>query len=213
MKRLIRSAIPFPSPFGATLLVDARMPDRSIETVRGNATRMEFGLFDQAGAVLDLADVQSLNLKIQPGRDIAGPLADQTITEFDLTLDEATWNDGSKQHAVFEFSNSQMNLQTGGESRGFWLVITAILTGGEEVTIYGGAFVIHEDNNAAGDPPPENPGTALTLEQADARYAALGGGGGGGEVPIVVVDTLAEYLALPSETQMNGSIFIIPKTS
>jgi hypothetical protein len=41
------------------------------------------------------------------------------------------------------------------------------------VTLAGGSLILHEDNNAAADPPPENPGTAITLEQADARYAAI----------------------------------------
>lgn len=181
LQRLIRSRVTVGAPFASTPLLDVAFDNQSIETVRGNATRMEFGFFSTGGDVLDLSEVQSLNLKLQPSQTQAGILADKTLAAaaLDLTLDDSTWADGSKAHAVFRFSNAEMNISVGTGQRALWLVITAILANGDEVTLCGGTMTLHEDNNSAGDPPPENPGTALTVEQGDARYQPLGGGGGG----------------------------------
>ena len=102
------------------------------------------------------------------------------VAAIDVTLDGASWDDGSKEHAVFSFSNAECNLALGGKgSLRCWIVFTAILTGGDEVTLAAGSFVLHEDNNAAADPPIENAGTAITLEQADGRYPRLGEEGSG----------------------------------
>lgn len=176
MKRTVRCEITFgQAPFGAAKLVQAGTQD-TIETVRGNATVFQFGFFDTAGEILSLADVESLNLKLQPSRLPGGDvLADQTLAaaELDLTTDAESWEAGTKQHAEFEFTNAEMNLDPGVAVKEFWLVLTAVMSDGSEVTLGGGGLLIHEDNNAAADPPPENAGTAITLEQADARYAAL----------------------------------------
>lgn len=148
-----------------------------IATYRANATTFQFGFFGYAdGLPMDLADVESLNLKIQPTQVPGGSvLADQTLAaeDLDLTLDAETWADGSKQHAAFAITNAEMNLDPQGARRTLWLVITALMTGGEEVTLAAGTMNLHEDNSAAADPPPENPGTAVTLEQGDARWANI----------------------------------------
>lgn len=169
--RRVRCRVTVGAPFTTTPLSDA-FTSQTLESVRGNATRFEFGFFDVLGTALDLSEVQSLNLKLQPSQTVDSPLADKTITVLDLTLDAATWDDGSKEHAVFQFSNAEMNIDPQGERRTLWLVITAITIGGDEVTLTGGAFFLHEDNNGSLATPPENPGAYLTVEQGDARYYA-----------------------------------------
>lgn len=173
-RRIVRISCTVPGVFPAALI--AVGTNRTAESVRSNATRFEFGFFNAAGVACDLANVESLNLKLQPSQDDeTGVLADQTITVLDLTTTAETWADGTKQHAVFELSNAEMNLAVDSSPRSLWLVVTAIMDDGYEYTLTGGIFNLHEDNNAAGDPPPENPGTALTLEQGDARYLVIGG--------------------------------------
>jgi hypothetical protein len=168
--RLVRCASSANNPFPGAL--QDQRTGQTPETVRGNATRFEFGFFSAVGVLYDLSDVESVNLKLLPGQTIIGTLADQTLAaeDLDLTLDTESWADGSKAHAAFEFTNAEMNIDPQGVRRSLWLVVTAIMTSGSEVTLAAGNFFIHEDNNAAADPPPENPGTAITLEQADARY-------------------------------------------
>lgn len=167
--RRVRCRVPVGAPFTTTPLQDA-FTSQTLESVRGNATRFEFGFFDVIGTPLDLSEVESLNLKLQPSQTVDSPLADKTITTLDLSLDAATWDDGSKQHAVFQFSNAEMNINPQGERRALWLVITAITTGGDEITLTAGWFFLHEDNNGSLATPPENPGAYMTLEQGDARY-------------------------------------------
>jgi hypothetical protein len=170
--RIVRSKINVRARFGATALVDVAT-NSTIESVRGNATIFQFGFFDHLSAVYDLSEVESLTLKIQPSQTPGGStLVSQTLAAaaLDLTLDATTWGNETKQHAVFSFTNAQMNFTIGATRKSFWLVITAILTDGKEVTLAGGDFILHEDNNATAGVPDENPGTAITLEQADARY-------------------------------------------
>jgi len=137
---------------------------------RNNSTIFEIAVY-QGTSVADISDVESINLKIRPSRVSETILADQTDSVFDETLTNATWLDGTKQHASFTFTNSEMNLDLDSQYEAeFWIVFTAILDGGEERTLATGTITFKEDNNGAGDPPEENLGTAITLEQADARY-------------------------------------------
>ena len=142
----------------------------SLATWRANATTFDVGVF--SGLVVEsVANVESINCKVMASKLSATILADKTMTAFDDTLDAATWTDESKKHCAFEFSNAEMNLDLLNlQVRVMWIVFTAILDDGSEVTLGAGDLSIYEDNNAAGDPPPENVGTAVTLEQADARY-------------------------------------------
>lgn len=170
--RIVRCKVNVRSRVGDPLLNVAN--NATIEGVRGNATEFQFGFFDHTGEIYDLSEVQSLNLKIQPSQTPGGSvLADQTLAaeELDLTCTGSTWDDETKQHATFSFTNAQMNLDLGGAKvKTFWLVVTAILESGDEVTVAAGDFRMVEDNNATAGDPDENPGTLLTLEQADARY-------------------------------------------
>lgn len=177
-KRIVRIKATVPGVIPAAMV--AVGTDRSPESVRGNATRFELGLFDRAGAVHNVSNVESLNLKLQPGQmDSSGVLADKTISVLDNTLDTTTWDNGTKQHAVFELTNAEMNLaMVSGSPRTLWLVVTAIMVDATEYTLIAGNFLLHEDNNAAGPPPPENVGTPITIEQADARYLPISAGDG-----------------------------------
>lgn len=170
--RTVRCAVTVGQPFATTRLLDVAT-GQMIETVRGNYTRFEFGFFDAAGTALDLSEIESLNCKIQPSQIEDGVLADQTITVLDNTLTAETWADGTKQHAVFEFDNAEMNLDPEGAKRLLWLVLTGITFAGREITPIGSAMLLHEDNNGSLATPPENPGAYLTVDQGDARYVKI----------------------------------------
>lgn len=173
--RIVRFKSNVRNKFAAESLLDVST-NSTIEGVRGNATKFQTGVFDSAGGVMDLSLVDSLNLKVRVSQEKDSTiLLDKTLAaeDLDLTLDAESWTDGTKQHAEFTCSNAEMNIDLGGTKKTYWMVMTTILTGGEEVTIAAGNFVMNEDNNAAADPPPENPGTLITLEQADARYCRI----------------------------------------
>lgn len=170
--RTVRAKILFGKPFASTPITDVAT-GQTIETARGNATAIQLGFFSaRTNDVLDMEDVESLTLLIQPSQTENDPLASKTLelADLDLTMDAETWADGTKQHAEFSFTNAEMNINPSGTKKTFWLVVTALMMDGTKVTLAAGSFIVHEDNDAAADPPPENPGTAITLEEADARY-------------------------------------------
>lgn len=169
-KRKVRFSADYRATFGSATLRD-QFTAQGIETVRGNATRFEIAFYE-GDAIADLSEVESLNLKIQPSQTVDGVLADQTLelADLDLTVDAESWADGTKQHAVFEFTSAEMNISPGGASRVLWLVVTAITIDGEELTLAAGNLTLHEDNNGSLATPPESPGAYLTVEQADARF-------------------------------------------
>lgn len=172
-KRIIRAKAEFGNRFASSGLIDVRNAS-SIEIIRGNGTDFQIGIFDAIDdSVAVISDLASLNLRIRASQTSGSTiLADKTVAaaSFDETLTTGTWDDGTKQHAVFSFSNAEMNIDPEGKSKVLWLVLTGISDAGDEVTLAAGTITLHEDNNVDADPPPENPGTTLTLEEGDARW-------------------------------------------
>jgi hypothetical protein len=151
----------------------------SAETWQANATDIEIAVFN-TDTIASVSDLTSINCKIQPSQIKELILADSTVASgsLDDTTTAATWTDGTQQHALFSFTNAEMNLAVPGSVQEFWLVFTGLTTAGSEVTLGAGKFFIHQDNNEAGDPPATNLGTAITIEEADARYETIGGAAG-----------------------------------
>lgn len=170
--RIVRAKLTVGAAIGSTPIKDVGT-NQTVETYRGNATTFQFTAFDTADAVIDLADVQSVTMRIRASRTYGSTvLAEQTLAaeDLDLTTDSESWADKTKQHMEFIFTNSEMNLDPGAEKKSLWLAVTAFLTDGSEVTLGANTITFWEDNNAAADPPPENLGTAITLEEGDARW-------------------------------------------
>lgn len=141
-----------------------------LQTWRGNETRFELGLFKD-GKVVDTSGIESVNCKIRSGRLSEVILADKTVVLSDTELTSVAWASAESASAEMSFTNSEMNLELAGrECAKFYIVFTAVGVGGGEQTLAAGEIKFLEDNNGAGDPPAENPGAALTLGQADARY-------------------------------------------
>lgn len=148
---------------------------------RGNATDIDVAIYDDAG-VAEISDVQSITLRVKADRLIETSLIEQVVSAFDATLDDATWLDGTKQHLTYELSNEDMMRDLSGTtSNTFWIVFLAILTDGSELTLGAGNLTIHEDNSEASPLTPSTASTAISLEQADARYINVGEGGSGGD--------------------------------
>lgn len=143
----------------------------ALQTWRGNALDLEIGINDADG-VASISNISSVNVKVQTSQTNNTTLMDSTVAaaDMDSTLTAATWENGTKQHATFSFTNAQTNLTLGDGEKDFWIVFTALLTGGETVTLGAGFLTVHEDNDTTAGDPDVNPGTAITLEQADARY-------------------------------------------
>lgn len=145
----------------------------------GAATQFEVALA-RGGVLVDVSNLASVTLEASPEANREGArVFSRTLAggALDATLTEATWADGSKQHALFTFSSAEMNVALGGETRAdFWLVITALTTAGNPLVCGAGRFAMVDDGAfASALPPPSNPGVGLTLAQADLRYASAAG--------------------------------------
>lgn len=155
---------------------------QAISIPRGNPAQFRIGIFEGSSPV-DCSNITSINLRAQPSQTENAPVIDQSIAStdplFDNLISLSQWEDGSAANAVIELTGPQTNIDLAGEkSRSLHLVITAFvdLEGeAEEVTLGIGTIAIVEDNNAAADPPPENPGTAATLADLNAAIAGSTG--------------------------------------
>jgi lysophospholipase L1-like esterase len=158
--------------------VSAQLPTSfTLESWRGNAFDLELGVFDGA-TVQDLADVSSITCIVR-NQSQSGIAMTKTVASADIdnTLDSSSWQDESKQHLTFGFTNSETNVAMGSDLVEYWMVITAIMNDGAERTLAAGCFNLYNDRNNTAGNPPSNPGTSITLEQADARYLQTGDGG------------------------------------
>ena len=141
------------------------------------ATQFEIALAS-GGGLVDVTNLASVSIEAAPYADKDGPrILAKTLpgTALFPGLTEATWAEGTAQHALFTLSSGEMNVALSGRDRAdFWLVVTALTLAGDPIVCGTGRLILADDGtfNAA-PPPPANPGMGLTVEQADARYAAL----------------------------------------
>ena len=138
------------------------------------ATQFEVAL-GSGGTLVDVTNLSSVSIEAAPYADKDGArVFAKTLagTALDPTLSEATWADGTRQHALFVLSSAEMNVALAGADRAdFWLVVTALTLTGDPIVCGTGRLILTDNGtfNAA-PPPPANPGMGLTVEQADARY-------------------------------------------
>eukprot|EP01043_Picozoa_sp_COSAG02_P082371 COSAG02_NODE_20612_length_823_cov_0.675414_1_plen_121_part_10 len=108
--------------------VSAQLPTSfTLESWRGNAFDLELGVFDGA-TVQDLADVSSITCIVR-NQSQSGIAMTKTVASADIdnTLDSASWQDESKQHVIFSFTNSETNVAMGSDLVEYWMVFTAIM--------------------------------------------------------------------------------------
>lgn len=131
---------------------------------KGTAAQFELGLF-VAGNLLDLSNIASLTLQVFASQSDATVLMEKTLAsgEFNDTINQVDFDDGTDQHAVFAFTSQETNIAPGT----YWLVVSGITNAGESLDYLITDFVIYQDQ--AGEPtspPAQPPDVALTLSQA-----------------------------------------------
>jgi hypothetical protein len=158
------------------------------------STQFEVALAS-GGALVDVSNLSSLRLDgvAYSNRD-GTRLFSQTLPGSSLnnalTLD--TWQDGTQQHALFVFDQAAMNiLPAGAQTLQVWLMITALTIAGEQLVCGAGMMTFNDDGAfASAASPPANPGAAISLGDADARYASWAAFSGvisalGGVLPMI----------------------------
>jgi len=131
---------------------------------------LQVGIF-AGGTLLDVSGLQSITVNIKDPSNLDGsPLVTKTITMFDNTNTLATWQAGSKQHFVVNFTADDLSFTLTNGQRLVHLSIIAVTTGGQTGTICVGTINLIDDggNSAA-----SNPANGITVTQAQAMIAAL----------------------------------------
>jgi len=144
----------------------------------GANARIEVGLY-QNGSVVDPSTISTLTLEIKPlafgnkpPSPSTTPLLQKVLAtgDLDATVDDASWLDDSKEHAVFEMTAVEMNLSAGVK----WFVIHALLTSGDRITFVAGEITFYQDGAPSVSTPPTSEGqTYYTQDEADALFAML----------------------------------------
>ena len=130
---------------------------------RGTDVVFQIGLGQ--GGIQSVANIQSLTMEIKDLTNrIGAPLVSKTVTAFDNTTTQATWDAGTQQHAVVPLSNEDTSIPAGT----YWLVLSVVTTDNPaKIYTAGGAILaIAEDGAQGGGAAPY-----FTQGQSDARYA------------------------------------------
>lgn len=110
------------------------------------------------GQIVDPSNWAALTVEIKPQGSGPGsvapaasvaPLATKTVEDFDGTVDDATWADGTKQHALVSFSATEWNFALSGTEKK-WLIVSVLTEDGDTITLSAGEIFVVEDgyNNA-----------------------------------------------------------------
>lgn len=161
---------------------------------RARAVQFDIGIFYDNVLVDDIsnltsvtAEVKALNADGSIDTDSA-PLASKTLSaaSLDPTLDAATWQSKAKQHAAIPFTSVETALSMSGavlNKLNLGLIITALTTDGERLTLCVGIIQLEEDGGvtSADTPTPGDPQyltSAETVALVESRVPVQGTPGG-----------------------------------
>lgn len=152
---------------------------------RGTNVRFEVGLLKDDQIIDDISNLASVTLEVFEKNAIGGTPKLQKVVSagsLDNSLDQESWEDGSKQHANFDFTDVETNLDSPGSTYQtawedeFYLVVSGVTSGGSKIT-YGYALLkFREDGTGSGASAPLNDPNYYTMAQVDAMFLALTGG-------------------------------------
>lgn len=112
---------------------------------RGVDIQIEVALF-HVGVLVDITNISSLRLRLRPADNRTGAdVLDKTVTSL-ANISQANWDNNTAQHALFTFTNPEMELNLGGANeKEFWASFTATLATGEKITFGAAKLKVLED--------------------------------------------------------------------
>lgn len=149
----------------------------TIKIWRGTSVRFEIALYD-GDALADISTISSLTLAIKDLSSTGGApdpsdpaiiYKQITYDEMNADLTEEDWDAYAGQHAVMDFTDSELNVARGTK----WFVLSAVTgaTPQERVTFAAGRIEIVEDGTGANtSTPPEPLDSYYTASESDARF-------------------------------------------
>lgn len=151
---------------------------------RGTTVRFQVALLNDE-AIIDVSNLSSVTLEVFATNDLGGTLLmTKTVAagSLDNTVTDANWSDGTHQHANFDFTDTETNLTSPGNTEGstweesLFLVVSGVTTGGSKLT-YGWALLkFREDGTGSAGSPPTNDPNYYTKGESDARFPNVTGG-------------------------------------
>ncbi|MES2598604.1 MAG: hypothetical protein V4662_24935 [Verrucomicrobiota bacterium] len=150
----------------------------TLDFFRGAPLRLECAAFTSSD-IASMAGVSSVTLlmkKERTDKDSAALMA-KTVAAADFTsATAAQWVAGTHEQFAFDLSAAECNLDLGTDERKvFWLVFKALLSSGSTVVLGCGFATCYEANQDPVGDPPENPGSAFSQAEADARFVRFDG--------------------------------------
>ncbi|HBY60591.1 MAG TPA: hypothetical protein DEH78_12270 [Solibacterales bacterium] len=174
-RHLIRIAFDMANP--GVAVVD-KLSGETPQFWRGNDVRFEVVVM-RNGAVLDVGNLASLTLEVRDDQNITStPLMQKTVASgaMDNSVTDETWENDTKQHATFDFTDTETNLASpGGVYLGNWedpkfIVLSGITSGGNVITYQAGKIIFREDGAGSAGTPPTNDPNYYTQAQVDAGF-------------------------------------------
>lgn len=153
---------------------DKERPQFSAPLWRASAVALELGCF-ASGAVLDLEGVSSVTLRVRRARMAEAVMLEKTVAAAAFTACTAPqWAAGTHEHVRMEFSSNDMNITVGARVAVLHVTLSAVLASGGARVLGVGEIILHDANAVPGEVT-EPPGTAVTLEECDARFVRFDG--------------------------------------
>lgn len=115
----------------------------------GTGLSFQLTILDGSSAIRDVADIDDLWVSVFANTRTGLAYMEKEISggALDNTTDATTWNDGTKQHAVVEFTASETELPiSSGNTADFFLVVHGHTTDGEPVTFGWTTLTAVKDN-------------------------------------------------------------------
>jgi len=156
-------------------LVDADTGE-VLSCFRGNDLAVHVAFFN-GGTLLSVANLTQAVLTVKDPADLEGDaLMYKAQASLDDDLTVAEWNARANEHALFEFTGAETNVDIDAQVfKDLYVGVNVDTddTPGKDLCFGTADLRIVEDGRGDGDDAPEIPAEYYTKDQADARYARL----------------------------------------
>lgn len=135
------------------------------------ALEVDIAVFNK-GVLDDLANLTGIIFRAMASRHASTNLIYSLQSTLDTSVTIADWLDGLDEHATISLSAADMNVamtSATATNRTLYCVVEATRASGGNIPLGEGHITLLK-TGATADPPGENPGAAITEEEADARY-------------------------------------------
>lgn len=131
---------------------------QEVKIWRAQNLGMAVGIFDASGNPVNLSNLVSLTLTIQPAQDSIIPSISSSLLASDSAIipliTTQGWQSGLAQNGVFNLTKAQTDLSLGGESQAeYWLQLSGVTSAGEAIIYAAGNCSFFDPGPTVAIPP------------------------------------------------------------